>query len=239
MFKYIKWELKSLLKNYAKVLIVIGVILGLTLVLPLQSDSLITELVLFAFSITIMILGFSTFVFGTKKVIDTFKKPTFMLESMIAFPPYKILLAKYLLAIILNAVCSLLFVISVGIIIYKASSFPEMLEMIKVTFEIANLPDLINMLITMMVCSTSFTSLVTLSYVLSKSLFPKSKGAFLFGIMVWYVLTVIMNSIMAALLEGATENIILILFNLVHLSFTAVFYFFTVKLIENKLEIYN
>ena len=71
MFNYIKWELKSIYRKYTKVLIAMAIIMGLMGVIPLE-ENVITEAISFAFVITMMILLLSTYVFGTKKVLDTF-----------------------------------------------------------------------------------------------------------------------------------------------------------------------
>ena len=110
MLNYIKWELKSIYRKYTKVLIAMAIIMGLMAIIPLDGE-IITGAVTFAFVITMMILMLSTYVLGTKKVLDTFSKPTFLLESMISIPPSKLLLAKYLLAIIINVIFNGLFII--------------------------------------------------------------------------------------------------------------------------------
>ena len=230
MFKYIKWELKSLSKRYNKIMIIFAVLIGLMAIIPLESDNFITELVSFAFILMLFVLAFSTFVFGTKKVVDTFRKPTFMLESMIAFPPYKILLAKYILAIILNAICAIFFVLSLSVIVYRAAGLPEVLEFLNIDINFNTVEALITMLIT----STLFTASVTLCYVLAKSLFPKGKGAIVLGVIVWYIGIAILNEILELI---GIESIWF--FNLIELAIIALCYLGTVKLIENKLEIYN
>lgn len=230
MFKYIKWELKSLFRKYTKILIVFAAIIGLMAIIPLDGDSFLAELVTFAFIIMVLVLLLSTFVFGTKKVIDTFRKPTFMLESMISFPPHKILLAKYLLAIILNTICAIMLVLSISVIVYRAAGFSEVLEMFNISLDI----DTVETLITLLVSSTLFTSTVTLCYVLAKSLFPKGKGAVILGIVIWYLGV----GILAELLESFNLNSVW-MFNIVQLAIISLCYLGTVKLIENKLEIYN
>lgn len=230
MFKYIKWELKSLMKRYTKILIIFAIIIGLMAIIPINGDSFITELVIFAFIIMFIVLGLSTFVFGTKKVIDTFRKPTFMLESMISFPPYKILLAKYLLAIILNTICTILFVISLSVIVYRAAGFTEVIEMLNIDLNF----DTLETLITLLISSTLFTSTVTLCYVLAKSIFPKGKGAVILGIFIWYLGVGILGEI----LESFSIDSVWF-FNLIELAIISLCYLGTVKLIENKLEIYN
>lgn len=230
MFKYIKWELKSLMKRYTKILIVFASIIGLMAIVPLESDNFLAELVSFAFIIMLMILMLSTFVFGTKKVIDTFRKPTFMLESMISFPPYKILLAKYLLAIILNTICTVLLILSISVVVYRTAGFTEVLEMLNIDLNFDTLETLITILIT----STLFTSTVTLCYVLAKSLFPKGKGAVVLGIVIWYIGICFLGEIFESFNIDSVW-----FFNIIELAIISLCYLGTVKLIENKLEIYN
>ena len=131
MFNYIKWELKSIYRKYTKVLIAMAIIMGLMGVIPLE-ENVITEAISFAFVITMMILMLSTYVLGTKKVLDTFRKPTFLLESMISIPTSKLLLAKYILAIIINVICSVLVVVGICVILARLASLIEILEFLNI-----------------------------------------------------------------------------------------------------------
>ena len=110
MFKYIKWELKDFYKKYYKVGIGVLILYALIALIPLNAyeTSTIATLIWIPFMIILMVLMFGTFVYGTKKIIDTFRKPTFLLESMISYSPRKILLAKYILAFIINVIFSAL-----------------------------------------------------------------------------------------------------------------------------------
>ena len=229
MFNYIKWELKSIYRKYTKVLIAMAIIMGLMGVIPLE-ENVITEAISFAFVITMMILLLSTYVLGTKKVLDTFRKPTFLLESMISIPPSKLLLAKYLLAIIINVICSVLVVVGICVILARLASLIEILEFlnIKIDFEV------IEVLITLLISSTFFTSTVTLCFVWLKSMFPKLKGSLFFGALVWYFTV---SFFMGILSELNIESIWV--FNFIELLIIGLSYFGTVHLIENKLEIYN
>lgn len=230
MFKYIKWELKYLMKQYSKILIVIAAIIGLVAIIPLNSDSYVLDLVWFAFMITVFVLLISTFAFGTKKVIDTFRKPTFMLESMISLPPYKILLAKYILAIILNVICATLLALTIAAVVYRAGGFEEVLQMFNLKIDL----DFLEAIITLLISSILFTSTVTLCYVLAKSLFPKGKGAVILGVIIWYIGMGILGAVFDSFEFESTA-----LFNLIEIIIIALCYLGTVKLIENKLEIYN
>ena len=229
MFNYIKWELKSIYRKYTKVLIAMAIIMGLMGVIPLE-DNAITEAISFAFVITMMILMLSTYVLGTKKVLDTFRKPTFLLESMISIPTSKLLLAKYILAIIINVICSILLVVGICVILARAASLIEILEFlnIKIDFEV------IEVLITLLISSTFFTSTVTLCFVWLKSMFPKLKGSLFFGALVWYFAV---SFFMGILSELNIESIWVL--NFIELLIIGLSYFGTVHLIENKLEIYN
>lgn len=229
MFNYIKWELKSIYRKYTKVLIAMAIIMGLMGVIPLE-DNAITEAISFAFVITMMILMLSTYVLGTKKVLDTFRKPTFLLESMISIPTSKLLLAKYILAIIINVICSILLVVGICVILARAASLIEILEFlnIKIDFEV------IEVLITLLISSTFFTSTVTLCFVWLKSMFPKLKGSLFFGALVWYFTV---SFFMGILSELNIESIWVL--NFIELLIIGLSYFGTVHLIENKLEIYN
>jgi hypothetical protein len=229
VFNYIKWELKSIYRKYTKVLIAMAIIMGLMGVIPLEENA-ITEAISFAFVITMMILMLSTYVLGTKKVLDTFRKPTFLLESMISIPTSKLLLAKYILAIIINVICSILFVVGICVILARAESLIEILEFlnIKIDFEV------IEVLVTLLISSTFFTSTVTLCFVWLKSMFPKLKGSLFFGALVWYFAV---SFFMGILSELNIESIWVL--NFIELLIIGLSYFCTVHLIENKLEIYN
>lgn len=229
MLNYIKWEMKSIYRKYTKVLIAMAIIMGLMAVIPLDGD-IITGTITFAFVITMMILTLSTYVLGTKKVLDTFSKPTFLLESMISIPPSKLLLAKYLLAIIINVICSILVVVGICVILARATSLIEVLELfnIKIDFE------MIETLITLLVSSTFFTSTVTLCFVWLKSTFPKLKGSLFFGAIIWYFTI----SFFIGILSSLDVDSIWVL-NFLELVIIILSYFGTVHLIENKLEIYN
>lgn len=229
MFNYIKWELKSIYRKYTKVLIAMAIIMGLMGVIPLE-DNAITEAISFAFVITMMFLTLSTYVLGTKKVLDTFRKPTFLLESMISIPTSKLLLAKYILAIIINVICSILLVVGICVILARAESLIEILEFlnIKIDFEV------IEVLITLLISSTFFTSTVTLCFVWLKSMFPKLKGSLFFGALVWYFTV----SFFMGILSSLDVDSIWVL-NFIELLIIGLSYFGTVHLIENKLEIYN
>ena len=229
MFNYIKWELKSIYRKYTKILIVMAVIMGLVAIMPF-SDSIVTNAILFAFIISMLLLMISTYVLGTKKVVDTFRKPTFLLESMISIPPSKLLLAKYVLAIIINVVCALLFVLGLSIIVAKATNFIEFLEFLEIPINFETL----EVLVTLLISSTLFTSTVTLCFVWLKSMFPKMKGSLFLGVIVWYLGMVFLSAIFAELEVESTW-----VFNAIELVIIVLSYFGTVKLIENKLEIYN
>ena len=228
MLNYIKWEMKSIYRKYTKVLIAMAIIMGLMAVIPLDGD-IITGAISFAFVITMMILSLSTYFLGTKKVLDTFSKPTFLLESMISIPPSKLLLAKYILAIIINVICSILLV-CICVILARAESLIEVLEFlnIKIDFEV------IEVLITLLISSTFFTSTVTLCFVWLKSTFPKLKGSLFFGAIIWYFTI----SFFIGILSSLDVDSIWVL-NFIELLIIGLSYFGTVHLIENKLEIYN
>ena len=232
MFKYIKWELKSLLKGYTKALMVIIGILALMLIIPLDFNAALTKTVLYAYLIMVFILLLGAFIFGPKKVVDTFRKPTFMLESMISFSPYKIVLAKYLLAFILNIICIFLSFVSILIIIWRASSFPNMIEVVLEILSISNIPELLDITFDLLILSIFFTSTVTCCFVAIKSWFPKMKGSLILCVVVWYIFMMILTSIVSDL---KLSNLLL---KLGAIALSALFYYLTVQLIENKLEVY-
>jgi hypothetical protein len=245
MFKYIKWELLSLGKKNLKWL---GIVLGLyflVAILPISDDQSIISLLYIPFFIVIGIFYLGAFLFGTKKVIDTFRKKTFLLESMISFNPYQILLAKYIMAIILNIICVVIATLGIVIFMSKSISLESIFKWFLDIFDLG-FANIIKLAITIMISSLSFTSLVTLCYVIAKCIVPNGKGSIIIGAVIWYFnnyFTTLFFSLFIYNNLNDVDNIFstsaFLLYNLLGLIIIAIYYFITVKLIESKLEIYN
>ena len=112
----------------------------------------------------------------------------------------------------------------------QSQSLIEVLEFlnIKIDFEV------MEVLITLLISSTFFTSTVTLCFVWLKSTFPKLKGSLFFGAIIWYFTI----SFFIGILSSLDVDSIWVL-NFIELLIIGLSYFGTVHLIENKLEIYN
>ena len=239
MFKYIKWELFDFRKSNFRILILISAIYGLFYFIPFSNDGFLTTLIALSFFIVIFVSCFSIFIYGSKKVIDTFRKPTFMLESMISFSPYKILLAKYLLAILLNFICAFIFIFGILIVVAKMSTFPKALNVLVELFVDINIIDLLRSFIYLVILSTTFTAIVTFCYILSRCLFPNRKGSIIFGIILWYFITYITEEFFNFISLDISSFIGFSILSIIRILFIAGLYLATVKLIENKLEIYS
>ena len=100
MFKYIKWELIDEFRRKKLLAAFVAIVYLLVLITP-GDATLMRYLII---PITIILCGslFLSFISGAKKTMDSYQNKTFLLESMIPLSPNKILLAKYILAIIFN-----------------------------------------------------------------------------------------------------------------------------------------
>jgi len=243
MFKYIKWELFAFYKKNLKWLIAVAVLYGLVLILPPTTDGAMVSLVYLPFGILLILFFLGAFFFGTKKVIDTFRNRTFLLESMIPSSPYKILLAKYIMAIIMNIFCIMMFLIGISIVLFRTLDVNFMIEAFNVILEM-DLGTLLMVGINLFVAALSFTALVTLCYIIAKCIMPNRRGSVVVGIIIWYFLNYFISQIFIGIFDnnfffGYYEFSEFILFNLVSLGLICLYYFITVKLIEDKLEIYH
>lgn len=244
MFKYIKWELFALGKKNLKWLCAILGLYLLVFILPLSEDSTIENLIYIPFMLVIGLSFAGAFLFGTKKVIDTFRKKTFLLESMISFSPYQILLAKYILAIIINIVCVLIGTLGIIVIMGKFGSVELIAEFFEGLFSEVGFANITKFIITVGMTSLSFTSLVTLCYVVAKCIIPNGKGSIVLGVIIWWFANYFVNQLFYGIIfENMDINILetqaFLVYNLLWAALIAVYYLITVKLIQNKLEIYN
>ena len=240
MFKYIKWELLNYAKKNYKIGLVLVAIFLLALVFPIDLEG---NLIWFPFMFSLVFLACSMFFMGTKLIINTYKSKTFLLESMISYSPSKLLLSKYLIAIILNIFYGVLLLIGLAILFYKVENFNLFAELIEL-LSLFSIFDIIKLAISLVIYSVSFTSLVTMVYILSKCLNPLKRGSLVIGMIFWWIIQYIQQIILIGIIGRQvemyfTETGIFLIVNIINLIFIAVYYFITVKLIQNKLEIYS
>ncbi|MCL2354852.1 MAG: hypothetical protein FWC68_03070 [Oscillospiraceae bacterium] len=245
MFKYIKWELKDFYKRHYKIGLAILILFALIAVVPFNTyeESGLFALLMFPFVITLMFLFFATFVYGTKRVIDTFKRPTFLLESMIAYSASKILLAKYILAFIINMICVLLVFAGFLVILFRVTDYVDILPALSDMLREMNFGALIQFVIQLLVTSLEFTSIVVMVYIFTKCYFKSKKGSVIIGVVGWWVFNYFTTRFLwpglnVNMFEMYSDSGTFFLYNFITLGFVAMFYWASVKMIENKLEVY-
>lgn len=242
MSSYIKWEFKSIFKKNTIWFSAIAIIYLLEFVILKSGglDNTIAGLITIAFNFILMISVFFAFIYGTKRTIDTFSKPTFLLESMIPISASKLLLAKYLIAIVMNIIYAFIYILGIIIVMsaVENATLREMLGEIG-EFIINNPINILRVFIVMIIASTAFTSIVTMVFCFFKSKFPNGKavsvisyilGYFLFGFVISLFLEMIGN-VDTTYFDIIMDGFMLIMATLGYLG--------TVHLVENKLEIYN
>ena len=239
MFNYIKWELKDTYKSKYKWLLLIAVIYLLTMVVPLEEkdDNFFQNLIMLGFFITISVSFFGTFFKGTKTVIDSFDKKTFLLESMIPLPPKKILLAKYLLAIIMNTIYFIIFCLGIMVIIFNSSGFQGIIESLDNLIKNFELLSFIETSFSLFLLSIAFMSLAILCFVMAKVINPNSKNSKFIGIVAAVISLYTIIFILTLIWSSSNGNIYVS--DLLYITVSVCSYFYTSYLIENKLEIYT
>lgn len=240
MFNYIKWELWAYKKRMMKLLIFIAAVYLATIILPDNSDSFIIGLVFFGFIVIMITSIFGAFIFGTKKVIDTFSKKTFLLESMVSISPRKLLLDKYVVAIIINLFFVVVAITGIGIAIYKDSGMEEVMNTINEIFTEVDVLTFIKIGSAMLLTTITYMSMVTFGYILVKVLFPSNKGNKIVGVIIWLIIfysgAYFWDSLCTTKFVS-THPILSI--DLICTGSTIILYYITSYLIENKLEVYN
>ena len=119
MANYIKWDLKDYFSNKYTLFICVGVVYLLSAILPYDSTFFLSGMIHFAFFIILYVSLVFSFIIGTKRVVDTFKKKTFLLESMIPLSVNKILLSKFILGFVINFLYSFRGIIGLSILLFK------------------------------------------------------------------------------------------------------------------------
>jgi ABC-type transport system involved in multi-copper enzyme maturation permease subunit len=239
MFNYIKWELKDTFKSRYKWLILAAVIYLLTVIIPLEDkdNNYFQDLILLGFFITISVALFGTFFKGTKTVIDSFDKKTFLLESMIPLPPKKILLAKYILAIILNTIYFIIFYLGILVIVFKSSGFQGIIKSLDNLIKNFEIITFIEGSFNLFLLSITFMSLAILCFVIAKVLNPNSKSSKFIGIIIAVISLYTIIFVLSLIWSSSNCNIYVS--DLLYLTISVCSYFFTSYLIEKKLEIYT
>lgn len=235
MFKYIKWELKNYFNKKQVWFIVIGIIYLLFAITPLRDFNFISGLIKLAFTIVICISLFGAFIIGTKKVVDTFSKKTFLLESMIPYPVKKILLSKYLLGIILNLLYCLIGILGFAILIIKGAGVDFLVDFIKVFMKELTLEYFLRGSVILILSTITFMSFVVFGYILGKVIKPSGKGNKAIGVIIWILLFYTFSWFLERIELGSTELVL----DLIYIITSTGLFFITSWLIENKLEIYN
>ncbi len=240
MFKFIKWELIDEFRRKKLIYAVIAVVYLLVLITP-ENTSLKWYLVL---PITVILSGsfIFSFMYGAKRTMDSYQNKTFLLESMIPLSPNKILLAKYILAIIFNFLYTIIFVLGLAVVMKKLdiNLIKTILEALY-SLEFDEWLVLVRVFILLLSSSIATTSLTTLTFLALKSIIPNGKGLAVVSfvvsaIIINFVTTVFLKDFLAAISELALADFI---FSLILLGVSVAAYFASLWFVKNKLEIYN
>lgn len=240
MFKYLKWELIDDIKNMKIFYFIIAFIYLLVFLLPSDFQSnIITNFISLAFYLFLLISVFMSFFYGAKKTMDSYKKPTFLLESMIPLSPRKIILLKYLLAIVYNFIYALIFMIGC-IILFSKVDINLIESFVKTIFsmDLDVWKSLFKLFLFVISSSMAFTALISLVFVVLKSYWPNgNKG---YGIISYFISSFIFNLISSSLIDYLLNySYYEIIYSVLMLLLVFVCYLFNVWLVENKLEIYS
>ena len=238
MVNYIKWELKDYLNKKTPWFITYVIVFLLFSLIPVESSNIITNLIVLAFGALLVISSFGSFIFGTKKIIDTYRNKTFLLESMIPFPVKKLQIAKYFIGIIINIIFSLISLIGIAIILCKAGNFEAVIEFFHYFFSEITFSTFIRFSILYILSTITFMSFIILGYILTKVMNPNGGKINTFITTVICFLLLYFFGYLIDSLEFDTLNIE-IYYDLIYLITTTILYFITTWLIENKLEIYK
>lgn len=237
MDKFIKWELKNFFQNKKYWFLIIAAVYILFLIIPLNSDNFLSGLVTWLFSIIMFLSILASFLFGAKKVVDSYKEKTFLLESMIPMPVNKVLLSKYIIGIIINLIFSTVTIFGVVILFIKGGEIKLLFDVIKALVREIDLITIIRLGILYFLSTIFFLSFVVFGNIVVKVINPNAKGGKILGVIGWIVILYIYEFIMGSLTEIAFDSDYIT--DTVCLVLSIVLFFSTSWLIENKLEIYN
>ena len=239
MSSYLKWELKDYFTSKVKWFAAIGVILLLFLIIPLDNEAnegFFTNLICLAYMFIIIASLLGLYFAGTKRVVNSFSKKTFLLESMIPIPAKKVLLTKYILGIIINAVYFLVIVLSLIVLMIKGAGVENTFKFFEQLIKYIDFVEFAKAMLLLICSSLAFLSVVVLCFVAAKAMKPGGKYDKFIG----FVLAVIViYSVSYFLTQIIQSNANIFLQYIVYLLITACAFFITANLVENKLEIYN
>ena len=234
MFNFIKWELKDYFKKSYIYFVVIGIVFGIILLLPYNDFTrYIFSMASFFYLIIMLVSFYGSYYLGTGKVVRSFSKKTFLLESMIPLSPKKILLSKYLIGLIINTLFLLIALLGIIILAVRAAGLQSTFETLKNIIEYINFENFVKFSITMFLISLAFLSLIVLLYIIIKVLLPNTSDTAL--VIVVGVIAFYNFGYFVYLFK--IDNLYIIW--LILMIITVASYFITSFLIERKLEIYD
>lgn len=236
MFNYLKWELKDYFGTKYKWFTVFGIIFLLFLIVPMDKGGFFSGQIAFGFIIIMTIAFFGSYFAGTKHAIETFRKKTFLLESMIPVSSKKILLTKYILGIIINFIYVMIFIIGFSILIFKGAGIEKAFEFFEKLIEYLEPAKLLEVSL-FLICSTvSFLSVVVVCFVLAKVINPSNKHDRLLGFIL-AIIVIYNTAYFVSLIVDSSTSIYII--DLIYLVIATIAFYITSYLIDNKLEIYT
>ena len=231
MLNYIKWELRDYFLNKSKFFIGIGIIYLLSAILTYDTDNFFIGLIHMGFSIIMFIsIGFS-FIIGTRRVVNTFKKKTFLLESMIPLSVNKILLAKFIIGFIINLIYSIIGIIGFAILLYKGVDINVFDFLVNISISLFT-----RICINYILGILAFMSVVMLGTIIVKVINPSGKGSKLIGYIFWIIFIYTISYLIIQTQLIANSELFL---NISYIVLTTISFLASAWLIENKLEIYN
>ena len=236
MANYIKWELKDYFSNKYMFFIGIGIVYLLSFLLPYDSDFFLSGMIHFAFFIILYVSLIFSFIIGTKRVVDTFKKKTFLLESMIPLSVNKILLSKFVLGFLINFLYSFIGILGLSILLFKGIDV-NIFELFGELFSNITAGQFLRFCIMYILSILTFMSVVVLGYIIGKVIKPDGKGNKIIGVIVWVLIFYFIGYISGNIVSNS-DNVELTL-DIIYVISTLISFFASSWLIENKLEIYS
>ena len=236
MANYIKWELKDYFSNKYMFFIGIGIVYLLSFLLPYDSTFFLSGLIHFAFFIILYVSLVFSFVIGTKRVVDTFKKKTFLLESMIPLSVNRILLSKFVLGFLINFLYSFIGILGLSILLFKGIDV-NIFELFGELFSNITAGQFLRFCIMYILSILTFMSVVVLGYIIGKVIKPDGKGNKIIGVIVWVLIFYFIGYISGNIVSNS-DNVELTL-DIIYVISTLISFFASSWLIENKLEIYS
>lgn len=238
MFKYIKWELINEIKSKKVLFGIVALVYLLVLILPNSSDNLLVNSIVLAFIIIFFATLALTFVYGANRTMNSYKNQTFLLESMLPLSPSKILLAKYILAILFDFVFCIIFILGLAVLLSKENiNLIETLLQYFLQSDASTKTIIFRIFFLIITTTIAFTSLLTLLYIGIKSFFPNGKGLKIVSYIAgFFVLDIISSTLFRVVNSSANGDLI---YSIVMLILAVICYVGSVWFIENKLEVYN